>query len=107
MPDWTARSSVRCLSRRSTGQRHVPLTAFLEVNADHSCRRWRTRWRASSSRTKSSKRKRPQAADALAAAFAEESSMKVMVTGGAGYIGSVVTEELLRTGNDVVVYDNL
>lgn len=33
--------------------------------------------------------------------------MRVMVTGGAGYIGSVVTEELLRDGHDVVVYDNL
>jgi UDP-glucose 4-epimerase len=29
------------------------------------------------------------------------------VTGGAGYIGSVVTEELVRDGHDVVVYDNL
>jgi UDP-glucose 4-epimerase len=33
--------------------------------------------------------------------------MRVMVTGGAGYIGSVVSEELLRDGHDVVVYDNL
>lgn len=33
--------------------------------------------------------------------------MRVMVTGGAGYIGSVVSEELLRSGHDVVVYDNL
>jgi UDP-glucose 4-epimerase len=33
--------------------------------------------------------------------------MRVLVTGGAGYIGSVVTEELLRDGHDVVVYDNL
>jgi UDP-glucose 4-epimerase len=33
--------------------------------------------------------------------------MRVMVTGGAGYIGSVVTEELLRKGDQVVVYDNL
>lgn len=33
--------------------------------------------------------------------------MRVLVTGGAGYIGSVVTEELLRTGHEVVVYDNL
>ena len=33
--------------------------------------------------------------------------MRVMVTGGAGYIGSVVTEELLRDGHEVVVYDNL
>ena len=30
-----------------------------------------------------------------------------MVTGGAGYIGSVVTEQLLNDGHDVVVYDNL
>jgi UDP-glucose 4-epimerase len=30
-----------------------------------------------------------------------------MVTGGAGYIGSVVTEELLRGGDEVVVYDSL
>jgi len=30
-----------------------------------------------------------------------------MVTGGAGYIGSVVTEELVRDGHGVVVYDNL
>src|SRR6185503_10634016 len=33
--------------------------------------------------------------------------MKVLVTGGAGYIGSVVTEELLNDGHPVVVYDNL
>lgn len=33
--------------------------------------------------------------------------MKVLVTGGAGYIGSVVTEELIRDGNEVVVYDSL
>src|SRR5436853_233759 len=33
--------------------------------------------------------------------------MRVLVTGGAGYIGSVVTEELVRDGHDVVVYDNL
>jgi UDP-glucose 4-epimerase len=29
------------------------------------------------------------------------------VTGGAGYIGSVVTEELVKDGHEVVVYDNL
>jgi UDP-glucose 4-epimerase len=33
--------------------------------------------------------------------------MKVLVTGGAGYIGSVVTEELVKDGHEVVVYDNL
>jgi UDP-glucose 4-epimerase len=31
----------------------------------------------------------------------------VLVTGGAGYIGSVVTEVLLERGHTVVVYDNL
>ncbi|HEX6719782.1 MAG TPA: UDP-glucose 4-epimerase GalE [Pyrinomonadaceae bacterium] len=33
--------------------------------------------------------------------------MRVLVTGGAGYIGSVVTEELIKDGHEVVVYDNL
>ena len=33
--------------------------------------------------------------------------MKVLVTGGAGYIGSVVTEELIKAGHETVVYDNL
>jgi UDP-glucose 4-epimerase len=33
--------------------------------------------------------------------------MKTLVTGGAGYIGSVVTEELIKDGHDVVVYDSL
>ena len=33
--------------------------------------------------------------------------MRVFVTGGAGYIGSVVTEELVKDGHNVVVYDNL
>ena len=33
--------------------------------------------------------------------------MRVLVTGGAGYIGSVVVEELVRDGHHVVVYDNL
>jgi UDP-glucose 4-epimerase len=33
--------------------------------------------------------------------------MRVLVTGGAGYIGSVVTDHLLRTGHSVTVLDNL
>ena len=33
--------------------------------------------------------------------------MSILVTGGAGYIGSVVAAELLRDGHEVVVYDNL
>src|SRR5215475_11256072 len=33
--------------------------------------------------------------------------MKVLVTGGAGYIGSVVVEQLIKHGHAVVVYDNL
>ena len=33
--------------------------------------------------------------------------MNVLVTGGAGYIGSVVAEELIRRGDSVMVFDNL
>ncbi len=33
--------------------------------------------------------------------------MRVLVTGGAGYIGSVVTAQLLAAGNEVVVVDDL
>ncbi len=33
--------------------------------------------------------------------------MKVLVTGGAGYIGSVTTRELINQGYEVVVFDNL
>ncbi|GAG69179.1 unnamed protein product, partial [marine sediment metagenome] len=32
---------------------------------------------------------------------------KIFVTGGAGYIGSVVSEELLAQNHSVVVFDNL
>lgn len=33
--------------------------------------------------------------------------MKVLVTGGAGYIGSIVAAELKKLGNDVVIFDDL
>ena len=33
--------------------------------------------------------------------------MNILVTGGAGYIGSVVVEELIRKGDQVTVLDNL
>src|SRR5689334_23818730 len=33
--------------------------------------------------------------------------MNVLVTGGAGYIGSVVTSHLVQAGHSVVVLDNL
>ena len=33
--------------------------------------------------------------------------MKILVTGGAGYIGSIVVEELVNQGDQVVVLDNL
>lgn len=33
--------------------------------------------------------------------------MKILVTGGAGYIGSIVVEQLVEAGESVVVFDNL
>lgn len=33
--------------------------------------------------------------------------MNILVTGGAGYVGSIVSEELVRQGHTVVVFDNL
>jgi UDP-glucose 4-epimerase len=33
--------------------------------------------------------------------------LRVLVTGGAGYIGSVVTEELIKGGHEATVYDSL
>lgn len=33
--------------------------------------------------------------------------MKILVTGGAGYIGSITVEQLIAAGDEVVVFDNL
>jgi len=33
--------------------------------------------------------------------------MNILVTGGAGYIGSIVAQELIRAGHEVVVFDSL
>src|SRR4051812_40190110 len=33
--------------------------------------------------------------------------MRIVVTGGAGYIGSVCAAELLKAGHEVVIYDNM
>jgi NAD(P)-dependent dehydrogenase (short-subunit alcohol dehydrogenase family) len=33
--------------------------------------------------------------------------MRILVTGGAGYIGSVITDQLIADNHAVVVYDNL
>ena len=33
--------------------------------------------------------------------------MKILVTGGAGFIGSHLTDQLIEAGNEVVVIDNM
>ena len=37
----------------------------------------------------------------------EEKTMKILVTGGAGYVGCIVAERLLQDGYEVVILDNL
>ena len=37
----------------------------------------------------------------------EDHALKILVTGAAGYIGSVVTEQLIEQGHQVVALDNL
>ena len=37
----------------------------------------------------------------------EDLTVKILVTGGAGYIGSITSAELLAAGHEVVVIDNL
>ena len=37
----------------------------------------------------------------------QDSAMKILVTGGAGFIGSHVTELLIAAGHEVHVLDNL
>jgi len=34
-------------------------------------------------------------------------NMKILVTGAAGYIGSIVTERLIELGHEVIALDNL
>ena len=33
--------------------------------------------------------------------------MKILITGGAGYLGSVITDNFLSLGHEVTVLDNL
>ena len=33
--------------------------------------------------------------------------MNILVTGGAGFIGSFIVDELIRRGHDVTIFDNL
>jgi UDP-glucose 4-epimerase len=37
----------------------------------------------------------------------EEAALNILITGGAGYIGSICAEVLLQRGNEVIVLDNL
>jgi nucleoside-diphosphate-sugar epimerase len=35
----------------------------------------------------------------------KEGSINILVTGGAGYIGSIMAQELIRAGHEVVVFE--
>ena len=48
-----------------------------------------------------------QALPAEEAFFAAEQGKKILVTGGAGYIGAHIARELLKSGYEVVILDNL
>src|SRR5437879_863795 len=37
----------------------------------------------------------------------KDKQLNILVTGGAGYIGSIATSELLKAGHETTVYDNL
>jgi UDP-glucose 4-epimerase len=45
--------------------------------------------------------------DDISSPTAEALAMKLLVTGGAGYIGSIVARDLVAAGHEVVVLDNL
>ena len=45
--------------------------------------------------------------NALLRSIKEDTTMNILVTGGAGYIGSHTCVELLNSGYDVTVIDNL
>jgi UDP-glucose 4-epimerase len=42
-----------------------------------------------------------------ATTYRKEPSVKILVTGGAGYIGSITTAELIQAGHQVIAFDNL
>ena len=33
--------------------------------------------------------------------------MKILIVGGAGYVGGYVTDLLIETNNEIIIYDNL
>src|SRR3954470_23103863 len=65
------------------------------------------RARASSEASRRCRRVRSRVLQTAAEIRSEIGSMNVLVTGGAGYIGSVVSDELLKAGHRVTVFDNL